>query len=95
MNCYLYAPKDDYKHRANWRELYTVEEAEHLTALITEARQHGIAFYYAISPGLDITYSSQKELAALKRKLEQVSVGSAQVKEFKIIRMLQSGVSGP
>ncbi|KAK8385333.1 hypothetical protein O3P69_012275 [Scylla paramamosain] len=73
MNCYLYAPKDDYKHRANWRELYTVEEAEHLTALITEARQHGITFYYAISPGLDITYSSQKEVAALKRKLEQVA----------------------
>ncbi|XP_042870667.1 protein O-GlcNAcase-like isoform X2 [Penaeus japonicus] len=72
MNCYLYAPKDDYKHRAYWRELYTVEEAEHLTALITEARQHNITFYYAISPGLDITYSSQKEVSALKRKLEQV-----------------------
>ncbi|XP_064095431.1 protein O-GlcNAcase-like isoform X1 [Macrobrachium nipponense] len=73
MNCYLYAPKDDYKHRAYWRELYTVEEAEHLTALITEARQHNVTFYYAISPGLDITYSSQKEVAALKRKLEQVA----------------------
>ncbi|XP_042220168.1 protein O-GlcNAcase-like isoform X1 [Homarus americanus] len=73
MNCYLYAPKDDYKHRANWRELYTVEEAEHLTALITEARVHGVAFFYAISPGLDITYSSQKEVSALKRKLEQVA----------------------
>ncbi|KAG0725771.1 Protein O-GlcNAcase [Chionoecetes opilio] len=73
INCYIYAPKDDYKHRANWRELYTVEEAEHLTALITEARRHGITFYYAISPGLDITYSGQKELGALKRKLEQVA----------------------
>lgn len=76
MNCYLYAPKDDYKHRAYWRELYTVEEAEHLQALITEARNHNIVFYYAISPGLDIAYSSQKELAALKRKLEQVSLFS-------------------
>ncbi|KAB7499146.1 Protein O-GlcNAcase [Armadillidium nasatum] len=72
MNCYLYAPKDDYKHRAYWRELYTVEEAEHLTALITEARNHNVTFYYAISPGLDITYSGQKEVSALKRKLEQV-----------------------
>ncbi|XP_018023527.1 protein O-GlcNAcase isoform X2 [Hyalella azteca] len=72
MNCYLYAPKDDYKHRAYWRELYTVEEAEHLQALITEARSNNIVFYYAISPGLDIAYSSQKEIAALKRKLEQV-----------------------
>lgn len=32
MDSYVYAPKDDYKHRAYWRELYTVEEAEHLTS---------------------------------------------------------------
>ncbi|CAB3372754.1 Hypothetical predicted protein [Cloeon dipterum] len=73
MDSYLYAPKDDYKHRAYWRELYSVEEAEHLTALITSAKENGIIFYYAISPGLDITYSSVKEVSALKRKLEQVS----------------------
>lgn len=29
---YMYAPKDDYKHRAFWRELYTVEEADHLSS---------------------------------------------------------------
>ncbi|XP_011309622.1 protein O-GlcNAcase isoform X2 [Fopius arisanus] len=73
MDSYLYAPKDDYKHRAYWRDLYTVEEAEHLTGLITAARESGITFYYALSPGLDITYSSAKEVTALKRKLEQVS----------------------
>ncbi|KAK6633028.1 hypothetical protein RUM43_012771 [Polyplax serrata] len=73
MDSYVYAPKDDYKHRAYWRELYTVEEAEHLTSLILSAKEHGIAFYYAISPGLDITYSSAKEVTYLKRKLEQVS----------------------
>lgn len=73
MDSYLYAPKDDYKHRAFWRDLYTVEEAEHLTGLITSARDSGITFYYALSPGLDITYSSVKEVTALKRKLEQVS----------------------
>ncbi|XP_058799947.1 protein O-GlcNAcase isoform X2 [Phymastichus coffea] len=73
MDSYLYAPKDDYKHRAYWRDLYTVEEAEHLTGLITAARECGITFYYALSPGLDITYSSVKEVTALKRKLEQVS----------------------
>lgn len=69
---YVYAPKDDYKHRAYWRELYTVEEAEHLTSLITAAKAQGIIFCYALSPGLDITYSSQKEITTLKRKLEQV-----------------------
>ncbi|XP_045506517.1 protein O-GlcNAcase isoform X2 [Colias croceus] len=73
LDMYVYAPKDDYKHRAYWRELYTVEEAEHLTSLISEAKSHGITFCYALSPGLDITYSSQKEITILKRKLEQVS----------------------
>lgn len=27
LNTYLYAPKDDYKHRMYWRDLYTEEEA--------------------------------------------------------------------
>lgn len=27
LNTYLYAPKDDCKHRAMWRDLYSVEEA--------------------------------------------------------------------
>lgn len=73
MDSYVYAPKDDYKHRAYWRELYTVEEADHLTSLIAAAKEQGIVFYYALSPGLDMTYSNQKEITALKRKLEQVS----------------------
>lgn len=73
MDSYVYAPKDDYKHRAYWRELYTVEEGDHLSSLITAAKEHNIVFYYALSPGLDMTYSNPKEVAALKRKLEQVS----------------------
>lgn len=73
MNSYVYAPKDDCKHRAYWREMYTVEEADQLSGLIAAAKEHGITFYYALSPGLDMTYSSDKELATLKRKLEQVS----------------------
>lgn len=27
LNTYLYAPKDDYKHRMYWRDLYAAEEA--------------------------------------------------------------------
>ncbi|XP_030562779.1 protein O-GlcNAcase [Drosophila novamexicana] len=73
MDSYMYAPKDDYKHRAYWRELYTVEEADHLSSLISAAKEAGIVFYYALSPGLDMTYSSPKEIGTLKRKLDQVS----------------------
>ncbi|XP_077381486.1 protein O-GlcNAcase isoform X3 [Festucalex cinctus] len=55
-----------------WRDLYSPEEAEQLIALISAAQQHNIDFVYAISPGLDITFSNRKEVAALKRKLDQV-----------------------
>ncbi|XP_075933061.1 protein O-GlcNAcase [Anarhichas minor] len=73
LSTYLYAPKDDYKHRMFWRELYSVEEAEQLMTLIGAAKEYGIEFIYAISPGLDITFSNQKEVSALKRKLDQVT----------------------
>lgn len=43
------------------------------SGLIAAAKEQGIVFYYALSPGLDMTYSNQKEITALKRKLEQVS----------------------
>uniref|UniRef100_A0A4W4HBN5 protein O-GlcNAcase n=1 Tax=Electrophorus electricus TaxID=8005 RepID=A0A4W4HBN5_ELEEL len=72
LNTYLYAPKNDYKHRMYWRELYTSEEAEQLIALISAAKERNVEFVYAISPGLDITFSNPKEVAALKRKLSQV-----------------------
>lgn len=45
---------------------------EQLMTLIGAATEHGIEFIYAISPGLDITFSNQKEVSALKRKLDQV-----------------------
>ena len=34
MNTYLYAPKDDSKHRMYWRDLYSVEEAGKLETLM-------------------------------------------------------------
>lgn len=45
----------------------------HSVGLIAAAKEHNIIFYYALSPGLDMTYSSPKEVATLKRKLDQVS----------------------
>ena len=43
-----------------------------IVGFIRTAHQHGVSFIYGLSPGMDITYSSQKEMAALKRKLDQV-----------------------
>jgi hypothetical protein len=46
---------------------------ENLTSLIEAAKENGVEFVYALSPGLDITFSSAKDVQFLKRKLEQVN----------------------
>ncbi|VDM16665.1 unnamed protein product [Hydatigera taeniaeformis] len=71
MNAYLYAPKDDIKHRISWRELYTEKEAENMRSLIAAANDHNICFIFAISPGGDVVYSDEEDVAALKARLEQ------------------------
>ena len=73
MNTYLYAPKDDDKHRSSWRELYSLEEADQLSHLIQQASSRGLMFVYAVAPGLDMTFSSSKEMELLWRKLDQVT----------------------
>lgn len=40
--------------------------------MISAAKQHDIQFIYAISPGLDMTFSNPREVATLKKKLDQV-----------------------
>lgn len=70
MNSYLYAPKDDLKHRKLWRELYNAEELVELQTLIQQASLSGVDFIYAISPGLDINYETESEL--LLKKIDQV-----------------------
>lgn len=68
----MYAPKDDLKHRANWRELYNKDEANHLRSLIEEAGRYNIDFYYSLAPGLDMVYSNSKDVACLVRKFDQL-----------------------
>ncbi|CAH8555359.1 unnamed protein product [Schistosoma rodhaini] len=72
MNAYLYAPKDDIKHRQSCRDSYTQEEEQQLQFLITESTEAGVLFIFAISPGFDVTFSSAKEVDILKKKVDQV-----------------------
>jgi protein O-GlcNAcase/histone acetyltransferase len=72
LDTYLYAPKDDLKHRAVWRELYSAPEAAALGEVIGACKQRGIRFIYALSPGLDIRFGSQTEMSRLKGRFEQV-----------------------
>jgi len=72
MNRYLYAPKDDLKHRACWRQLYDPTEIQELTRLIREARRHGVTFIYGIGPGLDLRFASNADADALHARLRQL-----------------------
>lgn len=83
LSAYMYAPKDDTKHRSNWRQLYNPQEAEELRILIQEAHDSNIDFYYSLAPGLDMVYSEQKDIDIMKCKYDQlVSLGC---KSFAIL----------
>ncbi len=72
LNTYLYAPKDDLKHRALWRERYSNAEASRLREIIRECNRRKIRFIYALAPGLDIQYARGSERARLKARFKQM-----------------------
>jgi len=69
MNRYVYAPKDDARHRARWREPYPGDEAARLGELAAAARAAGVEFTYALHPGLDIVHSEERDHTAIATKL--------------------------
>ena len=69
MNAYVYAPKDDPRHRAQWREPYDAAAAAQLRELASACAAVRGRFGFALSPGLDIDYGSADDRAALLAKL--------------------------
>jgi hyaluronoglucosaminidase len=68
-NLYLYGPKNDRQHRARWREPYPESAMRDFQSAVGVAREHGVRFCYALSPGVTIRYSSEEEFGFIKRKL--------------------------
>ncbi|XP_030306582.1 protein O-GlcNAcase-like [Calypte anna] len=73
LNCYMYAPKDELKHRLLWREPYTEQEAAHMQSLIKAAQEQSVEFVFAISAGQDMVFSSAGDQLLLQQKLRQVA----------------------
>ncbi|PKU44814.1 protein o- case-like [Limosa lapponica baueri] len=71
LNCYMYAPKDELKHRLLWREPYTEHEAARMRSLIEAAQEQGVEFVFAISAGQDMVFSSAGDRLLLQQKLRQ------------------------
>ncbi len=66
---YMYAPKDDAKHRRAWREPYDRDELAGFTSLVDHA---GLRIGFAISPGLSIDEASSSDRRALAAKVDQI-----------------------
>jgi hyaluronoglucosaminidase len=69
MNAYVYAPKSDPRHRDRWREPYPARELVQLADLAARCAEVGVRFGFAVSPGLDITYTDADDRQALLEKL--------------------------
>ena len=63
-NVFAYAPKDDPKHRAKWREPYDASEMHRFAELVAKGKATGVAFCYTITPGLDWTDGDHEALIA-------------------------------
>ncbi|HVY70587.1 MAG TPA: beta-N-acetylglucosaminidase domain-containing protein [Verrucomicrobiae bacterium] len=72
LNTYLYAPKDDLRHRARWRDLYDDLGSIELSALLRDCQRHGLNFVYSIGPGVSLTYHSTGDRQALWQKVGQL-----------------------
>lgn len=73
LNAYIYAPKDDIYHRDKWRTPYPTEKFEELKKTVALAKQSGVKFIFAVSPGLDLHYKGKKgeeDFNLLMKKLE-------------------------
>jgi hypothetical protein len=69
MTDYVYAPKDDPKHRHDWRVPYDDAELEGFAGF---ADTSALLLGFGISPGLSIDVSSDADRAALAAKVDQV-----------------------
>jgi protein O-GlcNAcase/histone acetyltransferase len=83
LNTYFYAPKDDLKHRAIWRECYTEDELSKLAEVIAACDKHSLRFIYGLSPGLDIRFSDEAEQDTIRQRMSQlIEVG---VRHFALL----------
>lgn len=68
MNRYVYAPKDDPLHRAEWRSPYGETTLAEFRELVERGRAVGVEVGFAVSPGLSIEYASVDDVQALQAK---------------------------
>ncbi|MFH1529886.1 MAG: beta-N-acetylglucosaminidase domain-containing protein [Pseudomonadota bacterium] len=69
LGVYLYGPKHDPRHRAEWRAPYTPEEMEEFSRLAALGASLGVRVFFGISPFIDWDSDGQKSYECLLGKL--------------------------
>jgi len=74
MNTYIYGPKDDPYHgfSTRWRDPYPEAEARQLAELVRVAHENKVKFVWAVHPGRDISWKSDRDMKACVAKFEQM-----------------------
>ncbi len=71
-NSYFYSPKDDPYLREKWQAEHPAEQLARLRKLYKHATELSLDFYYCISPGLSMEYSSDAHFALLLQKYRRM-----------------------
>lgn len=74
MNTYIYGPKDDPYHGFSnrWRDPYPEKEAAAIKQLVDIAHENKVDFVWAVHPGRDIKWDTDKDIDACIKKFEMM-----------------------
>jgi MYXO-CTERM domain-containing protein len=76
LDTYIYAPKDDPKHREHWRDDYDGTTLGRFDRIARVGKGVGVNVVWAISPGLDIDPSSAADVGTLIGKVASLSTAA-------------------
>ncbi len=74
-NTYIYGPKDDPYHSAQWRKPYPQKQAANIKKLVKIARKNFVNFVWAIHPGQDIKWNQKDRENVLKKFEDMYALG--------------------
>ncbi len=72
MNTYIYGPKSDPYHTAQWRDPYPAEQLAQLAELVETGKQHNVEVVWAAHVGGHIDMGSDADIQALMDKFDQL-----------------------
>ena len=80
MNAYLYAPKEDSRHRVEWRTLWDEEWCKNFAAFCQQAKAVNIDIIAGIAPGLDFNFlHNSNDFDILSKKSHQLKSAGAEM----------------